>query len=187
MLIKTKMLLSAAEQEEAMSEMELLIQSLEQRQRKEAYGKIQGAAQFLAARNEIGLGMFVKEQEPLQRDNTYRYRHDREDLLLALQAIEEREARLLPPPAENFKGIVGTEPYPVTVKAAEVLRSLISRGVSKFLSLFRLSRSRSEIVATFLAVLELCKLKSISIDAEDADGDMNVTYLRMPEETVAKE
>lgn len=47
MLIKTKMLLSAAEQEEAMSEMELLIQSLEQRQRKEAYGKIQGAAQFL--------------------------------------------------------------------------------------------------------------------------------------------
>ena len=177
----------AAEQEEAMSEMELLIQSLEQRQRKEAYGKIQGAAQFLAARNEIGLGMFVKEQEPLQRDNTYRYRHDREDLLLALQAIEEREARLLPPPAENFKGIVGTEPYPVTVKAAEVLRSLISRGVSKFLSLFRLSRSRSEIVATFLAVLELCKLKSISIDAEDADGDMNVTYLRMPEETVAKE
>jgi len=42
-------------------------------------------------------------------------------------------------------------------------------------------------VATFLAVLELCKLKSISIDAEDADGDMNVTYLRMPEETVAKE
>ena len=49
------------------------------------------------------------------------------------------------------------------------------------------SRSRSEIVATFLALLELCKLKSISIDAEDADGDMNVTYLRMPEETVAKE
>ena len=184
--IKTRILLSIHD-EEAMSEMELLIQSLEQRQRKEAYGKIQGAAQFLAARNEIGLGMFVKEQEPLQHDNTYRYRHDREDLLLALQAIEEREARLLPPPAENFKGIVGTEPYPVTVKAAEVLRSLISRGVSKFLSLFRLSRSRSEIVATFLAVLELCKLKSISIDAEDADGDMNVTYLRMPEETVAKE
>lgn len=187
MLIKTKMLLSAAEQEEAMSEMELLIQSLEQRQRKEAYGKIQSAAQFLAGRNEIGLGMFVKEQEPLQRDNTYRYRHDKEDLLLALQSIEEREARMLPPPAENFKGIVGAEPYPVTVKAAEVLRSLIARGVSKFLSLFRFSRSRSEIVATFLAVLELCKLKSISIDQEDADGDMNVTYLRMPEETVAKE
>ena len=37
MLIKTKMLLSAAEREEALSEMELLIRSLEERQRAEAY------------------------------------------------------------------------------------------------------------------------------------------------------
>ena len=35
MLIKTKMLLSAAEREEAMSEMELLIRSLEEKQRAE--------------------------------------------------------------------------------------------------------------------------------------------------------
>ena len=187
MYIKTRMLLSKAEQEEAQSEMDKLVESLQKRQRQDAYQQIQKAAKQLAVRNELGLGLFTKGPEPYRPDMTYRYRHDREDLLLALQAIEEREARLLPPPAENFKGIVGTEPYPVTVKAAEVLRSLISRGVSKFLSLFRLSRSRSEIVATFLAVLELCKLKSISIDAEDADGDMNVTYLRMPEETVAKE
>ena len=187
MYIKTRMLLSKAEQEEAQSEMDKLVESLQKRQRQDAYQQIQKAAKQLAVRNELGLGLFTKGPEPYRPDMTYRYRHDREDLLLALQAIEEREARLLPPPAENFKGIVGTEPYPVTVKAAEVLRSLISRGVSKFLSLFLLSRSRSEIGATFLAVLELCKLKSISIDAEDADGDMNVTYLRMPEETVAKE
>ena len=186
-LIKTKMLLSAAEQEEAMSEMELLIQSLEQRQRKEAYAKIQTAAEFLAGRNEIGLGLFTKGPEPLQRDNTYRYSHDKEDLLAALAAIEEREARLLPPPAANFKGIVGAEPYPVTVKAAEILRGLISRGVSKFLSLFRFSRSRSEIVATFLAVLELCKLKSISVETDGTDDDMTVSFLQMPEETIAKE
>lgn len=67
MLIKTKMLLSAAEQEEAMSEMELLIQSLEQRQRKDAYEKIRAAASFLAQRNEFGLGLFTKGPEPLQR------------------------------------------------------------------------------------------------------------------------
>lgn len=188
MLIKTKMLLSAAEQEEAMSEMELLIQSLEQRQRKDAYEKIQTAASFLASRNEIGLGLFTKPPEPLQKDNTYRYRHDREDLLAALAAIAEREERLLPPPAANFRGIVGTEPYPVTVKAAEVLRSLLSRGVMKFFSLFRHSRSRSEIVATFLALLELCKLKSISIEnGETEEEELTVTYLQMPEETAVGE
>ena len=75
----------------------------------------------------------------------------------------------------------------MTVKAAEILRGLISRGVSKFLSLFRFSRSRSEIVATFLAVLELCKLKSISVETDGTDDDMTVSFLQMPEETVAKE
>ena len=73
MLIKTKMLLSAAEQEEAISEMELLIRSLEERQRKEAFGQIKTAVSFLEERNEIGLGLFVKGQEPYERDKTYRY------------------------------------------------------------------------------------------------------------------
>ena len=92
---------------------------------------------------------------------------------------------MLPPQASNFAGIVGVERYPVTVKAAEILKKLLSNGVTKFLSLFRRSRSRSEIVATFLAVLELCKLKSVSVD--EMDGEMTVTYLRMPEETVVEE
>ena len=83
----------------------------------------------------------------------------------------------------NFAGIVGVEPYPVTVKAAELLRRLLSRGVMRFRSLFHGNRSRSEVVATFLALLELCKLKSVSIDAEQ-DGD-TVTFLKMPDETKA--
>lgn len=185
MLIKTKMLLSAAEAAEAQSEMELLIQSLEQRRQREAFAKLHDGVAFLAGRNEIGLGMFTKQPEPLSRDQTYRYRHEPEDLLAALAAIEEREARRLPPPASNFAGIVGAEPYPVTVKAAEILRKLLSLGVSKLHALFRRSRSRSEIVATFLAVLELCKLKSISVEEEN--GEMTVTYLQMPEETAVGE
>ena len=47
MLIKTKMLLSAAEREEAMTEMELLIRSLEERQRNEAYAQVRTAVEFL--------------------------------------------------------------------------------------------------------------------------------------------
>ena len=70
MLIKTKMLLSAAEQEEAMSEMELLIRSLEERQRKDAFTQIKTGVAFLADRNEIGLNLFTKGQEPFERDQT---------------------------------------------------------------------------------------------------------------------
>lgn len=181
MQIKTKMLLSVTEREEALSEMELLIRSLEERQRAEAYGQIKLAVDYLAGRNEIGCNLFTKQPEPYTVDGTYRYRHEKDDLLQALGLIAERNARLAPPPASSFQGIVGAEPYPVTKKAAQVLKKLLLRGVAKFKSLFQDSRSRSEIVATFLAVLELCRLKSVRLD-EEADGDAAVTFLQMPPE-----
>ena len=181
MLIKTKMLLSAAEQEEALSEMELLIRSLEERQRKEAYEQIKTAAQFLESRNEIGLNLFVKGPEPFEKDNTYRYQHAPEDLLEAFASISDRSQRQLPPPTASFAGIVGKEPYPVTKKSAELLKKLLMRGVSKFRQLFKGNRSRSEIVATFLAVLELCRLRSVEL-GEEAD-DPSVTFIKVPEGT----
>ena len=180
MLIKTKMLLSAAEKEEALSEMELLIRSLEERQRKEAFSQIKTAVAYLADRNEIGTGLFTKEQEPFERDQTYRYQHAPEDLIRAMAAVSERSERALPPPTTNFTGIVGREPYPVTKKAAEVLRRLLSYGVSKFLKLFKGNRSRSEIVATFLAVLELCRLKSVELE-DDESEDVSVRFVKMPD------
>ena len=181
MQIKTKMLLSAAEQEEALSEMELLIRSLEERQRKDAYEQVKKGMAFLSARNDIGLGLFTKDQEPLRRDLTYRYQHDPSDLVRAMAALAERGERALPPPAASFRGIVGREPYPVTNKSAEVLKKLISRGISKFINLFRGSRSRSEIVATFLAVLELCRLKSVALEGE-GDEELTVRFVRLPDE-----
>lgn len=179
MLIKTKMLLSAAEREEALSEMELLIRSLEERQRAEAYEQIRKAADFLSQRNEIGCNIFVKEPEPYQADTTYRYQHHKNDLLSAFAMLHERSERKLPPPVSNFHGIVGAEPYPVTKKAAELLKKLLMRGVEKFRSLFRGNRSRSEIVATFLAVLELCRNRAIVL--EDGADDVCVRFQRMPE------
>lgn len=186
MLIKTKMLLSAAEQEEAMSEMELLIRSLEERQRKDAFAQIKTGVSYLADRNEIGLNLFTKGQEPFERDQTYRYQHAPEDLVKAMAAMAERSERAMPPPTSNFTGIVGREPYPVTKKAAEVLRKLLSHGISRFLKLFRGNRSRSEIVATFLAVLELCRLKSVTLE-DDESGDVRVRFVKMPDETDATE
>lgn len=180
MLIKTKMLLSAAEREEAMSEMELLIRSLEEKQRAEAFEQIRTAITFLEPRNEIGCNIFTKQPEPYRVDATYRYRHEPEDLLRAYAAIAERSERKLPPPVSNFQGIVGAEPYPVTKKAAQLLKRLLMHGVAKFRALFRGSRSRSEIVATFLAVLELCRTNSISIDNEEND-DVNVRFEKMPD------
>ena len=184
MQIKTKMLLSVTEREEAMSEMEQLLRSLQQRQYASAYAQIQSSAKFLEGRNEIGLNLFVKQPEPIQPDKTYRYQHEPDDLLRALAMIEERSQRQLPPPISNFSGIVGTEPYPVTKKAQEVLKRLVLRGFVKFKNLFVGNRSRSEIVATFLAVLELCRIKSVSLREREDIDDTDVVLEQMPEQTV---
>ena len=184
MLIKTKMLLSAAEQAEALSEMEVLIRSLQERQRQEAYEQVKNSSHFLEERNGLGLGLFTKVPEPLPTSSTYRYRHEPEDLVRAMAAIADRSEKPLPPAINNFNGIVGREPYPVARKASEVLKRLLSYGVMKFRSLFRTCRSRSEIVATFLSVLELCKLNAVKIAHTD-DGETEVTYLNTPEEIPA--
>ena len=184
MLIKTKMLLSAAEQAEAESELDLLRQSLIERQRKEAIEQIRSAITVLEPRNEIGRNLFVKEPEPLRRDATYRYQHDPSDLLRALDGIAERNQRLLPPPTVNFKGIVGKEPYPVTRKAGEVLRKLVLRGVERLKNLFKGNKSRSEIVATFLAVLELCRTRSVSLEDDNSGENPNVKLLDDTEKQV---
>ena len=182
MLIKTKMLLSEAERLEAESELESLRKSLAERERKEAIEAIRTAVLFLEPRNEIGRNTFVKQPEPLKKDKSYRYRHEPEDLLKALDAITERSAKMLPPPTVNFKGIVGKEPYPVGKKAAQVVRRLIQHGILRLKNLFRGNRSRSEIVATFLAVLELCKTNSVSLE-DDINGDNpNVRLLEVPEQ-----
>jgi len=178
MLIKTKMLLSEAEREEAQSELDLLRQSLIERQRKEAIEQIRIAISVLEPRNEIGRCLFSKNPEPLRLDRDYNYRHNPEDLLLALDEIAERSTRRLPPPTVNFKGIVGKEPYPVTQKAGELIRTLVMRGVEKLKNLFRGSRSRSEIVATFLAVLELCKTGTATLEDDNSGENPNVRLLK---------
>ncbi len=170
MLIKTKMLLSAAEQAEAESELDLLRQSLVERQRKEAMEAIRGAVAVLEPRNEIGCCIFTKDPEPLRREKGYRYQHTPADLLRALDTIAERNSRQLPPPTVNFQGIVGKEPYPVTRKTGELLRRLVLRGVEKLKNLFRGNRSRSEVVATFISILEMCKVGTVRLEG-DINGD----------------
>lgn len=170
MLIKTKMLLSAAEQAEAESELDELRRSLIDRQRKEAIEQIRLAVSFLEPRNEVGRSMFTKEPEPLRREQGYRYQHETADLTNVLDTIAERSQQRLPPPTVNFKGIVGKEPYSISKKTAELLQRLLLRGVEKLKNLFQGNKSRSEIVATFISLLDMCKNHTVTLE-DDTSGE----------------
>ena len=76
---------------------------------------------------------------------------------------------MLPPPRASFRDIVQHEPSPVENKAREILQKLKAGGITRFLLLFRGNRSRSEVVATFLAVLELCKARVLHLAGSETD------------------
>lgn len=183
MFIKTRMLLSI-EDEEAKSEMAELIRSLEERRSSESYAKIRAVTERLNELYEIGRDCLVRPPEAAaEPGKVYTYSHAPEDLTAAAAAILDREARRLPPPLKSFTSIVGREPYPVEGKSREILTRLREWGSATLRRLFRGSRSRSEIVAAFLAVLELCREKAVKI-AGGGEGDQCVVTLT-EEETYA--
>jgi len=174
MFIKTRMLLSI-EDEEAQSEMDLLIKSLEERRSSENYAKIKYVVEKLGPRGEFGRNIMVKNPEPMERGKIYEYDHEAEDLIAAMQEIADRSERRAPPPVSKFENIVRHEPYSVANKASEILDRLKNLGITSFRLLFKGSRSRSEVVATFIAVLELCKARMIRLAGSETDCTVTPT------------
>ena len=167
--IKTRMLLSLQD-EEVTSEVEALIASLEARQRSASYSKIQAVLPTLQHRYAVGKDYLPKPPEPLLPAAEYTYQHLPTDLPQALnKLLLKRSAETLPPLSAQLEGIVAREPYPVEEKASEILRGLTRSGTIVFSDLFRDSQSRSEVVATFLAVLELCRGRKIVVTGQGAD------------------
>ena len=174
MFIKTRMLLSI-EDEEAQSEMDLLIKSLEERRSSENYARIKAAVLKLGPMSEFGQSIMVRPPEPMEKGKVITYDHEGQELLDALAELASRNERKAPPALSNFSEIVRHEPYPVAGKANEILERLRQWGVSSFRLLFKGSRSRSEVVATFIAVLELCKARMVSLAGSETDCTVTPT------------
>ena len=168
MYIKTRMLLSI-EDEEAQSEMDALIQSLQERQRGECYQRIRQLTEKLGPMGEFGRNILTKNPEPVERGKIFEYDQQPGDLVIAMQEIQDRREIALHPQLAAFEEIVRREPYSVEEKSAEIVRNVKLNGITRFLLLFRGSRSRSELVATFMAVLELCKKHMIRLTGSAED------------------
>ena len=168
MYIKTRMLLSI-EDEEAQSEMDALIQSLAERQRGDAYARIRKLTERMGPMSEFGRSILTRGPEPMKRGKVYEYDQEPGDLVITMQEVLDRRGQAETPPLRAFDEIVKREPYPVERKAKELVERLKRNGITRFLLLFRGSRSRSELVATFMAVLELCRNHIIRLAGSAAD------------------
>lgn len=160
--IKTRTLLSA---EEEVSELEVLRESLEQLKARDNLAAIREVTPELKAASERGLLYFPKLPEPLPRAaRNYEYRHEPVDLLRALRAVFSRGVRV--PEEENLTDAIPRRiVYSVRSKSRELLERL-RRGPATLQELYLACASRSEVVATFLSVLELCSMGGVRIDRE---------------------
>lgn len=159
--IKSKMLLPKYEDEEEEDPRDLLVRMLLEYKR---YKEVSGTMKEMSAPLN---STFVKEPEKIAPDNTYSNSHSPDELYDAYLNAVRKVKRRLPPPVTSFKGIVGHTVYSVSRKAISLLRQLLFKKKIPFLSLFESSKSRSEIVATFLAILELAKNRRISVDNDE--------------------
>ncbi len=138
------------------------------------YQKFKEVSGLLSTKYEVGRDIFVKEPECITPDKTYRFSHNKTDLADAIIKMLDRADNALPPPVSKFTGIVGREIFSVAAKVSFVLKKLLSAGKVGFKSLFTKVKSRSEVVATFLAVLELCKSGKVRI-GEEADPQLSLS------------
>lgn len=119
-----------------------------------------------------GFDLFTRMQSPFTRDLLYTRLHEPGDILAAYISAAGRNFRRLPPPIESFKRIVATKIIAVGEKIDDIMSRLEKRGRLRFRTYIMAAKSRSDLVARFLAVLELCKTKDIYIDGEGDDFEI---------------
>ena len=138
------------------------------------YQRLKSATAFFAEKNETGRDIYVKPPER-QDDAPVEYHHPVNDLIRAANKMLRRTKRRLPPPVTSFQGIVGREPAPVEGRVTAILKRFLYRMRVPFMRLFDDARNRSEIVATFLAVLELSKTRRIRLEGDGEEMELMLT------------
>ncbi len=165
--IKTKTLLAADEEE--VSELEILMASLEQLKNKDLLSSVQQVLPELKDASEKGMLYYSKMPEPVRKaDRQYEYKIEPVELLKAMYSMYSRGSR----PTEREENLLSAVPkrivYSVKDKSRQILLRL-GEKVSSLNEIYAECSSRSELVASFVAVLELCSMGSIKISRLEND------------------
>ncbi len=171
LLIKSKMLLpkEEVEEEEEDPREELARRLLE-------YQKYKEASQELRKTEFWSRYMFFKESEKIDFPiPQYDRHHETDELINAFNAILQRKIRKEKPKKKAFFGIVGREKVSVEDMSKKVYSMLSEKKRLPFKNLFKKSDSRPEMIATFLALLEMIKMNKISADYDYEKKDFIIT------------
>ena len=119
------------------------------------------------ARSYAGGEIFVRKPEPVPVDKTYTREHDPSVLLEAYLGLSERARNEKPINAKLFQPIVSHKVVSVGSKIVYILKKLYTVGVCDLSHIYDGMQTKSERVATFLAILELTKSGRICLNDDN--------------------
>lgn len=168
--IKTVMLLPKHEDDADRLKQELTGQLIE-------YSICKKTAQILSDMNN-GYSLFSRPMMKIEFDESYKGNENKDDLVQAYLLATGKKMRRLPPSPSVFTPIVTRRIVSVRSRILHIVRSLLLDKSINLSALYESSEDKPELIATFLAVLELAKSKDIIIEGNDirkinAGGDIN--------------
>ncbi len=173
LLIKSRLLLPTpvTEDEEEEDVAAALVRRLEE------YRRFRQAADWLADRRSLGLELYGREPT-LPEEPTLVPRPSTVELLISAL---RRTLAAADPPAEDADEMVSPVTVSLPHKLRAVLRRLWRQGVVSFRELILGAQGRSEVVVTFLAVLELVRRRRAYASQETLFGDISITRNASPD------
>ena len=158
--IKSAMLLPKYDEGEKMRE-ELSGELIE-------YRKCKEIAKMLV--ENVSFDSYCREPLKIKADMKYKRTHEAEYLIRAYLLAAGRGKEKIPPSKDVFSEIVQRRIVSVSSKIIGVMRKLWNGKSVKYENVFDSATDKSELVATFLAVLELIKGRRVEI--EEVDGEI---------------
>lgn len=118
------------------------------------------------AQQADGFDHFYRSTMKIEADTRYERLHEGNELVAHYLDAVGRGKRKLPPPIEAFTAIVTKKIVSVGSRISGIFRKFAGRKYNRLGDFFNDATSRSEMVATFLAILELVKAKKLHVDGE---------------------
>ena len=163
MLIKSKMLLPKLEENEEDPRTQLADALLRYQQAKEAAQKLSPLYAFYS-------GRMVKDTDEISVDKTFVLDQRVEDLCSAVRRIIAYNNALEKAANTTFTPMISKPIIPVEIKIVSIIRTLEKRGFATLDELILAETTLPDMIASFLGVLELMKIRKLLIS-----GDMDDT------------
>ncbi len=160
MLIKSQMLLPRNEEEETpLKRLQIAVME---------YAKAKNAAVFLREQWEINSGSVTREPQEPEKGEPLHYE---------LSVLEKAFRRMLSRssmmkeiqrrPEQTLENLLKHKVTPIPVKVIAVMRYLYKNGETDFETILMNNETRSDLIATFAAVLELVKFQRVFISGDE--------------------